>query len=87
MRSPTLTLVNPCAIGVVTGPFSATLLRRIESTSSTGSAFPVRSNASTPARWWSHSIETPGGVEDAHDRIGDFGADAVAGDQGDGVRH
>ena len=36
MRSPTLTLVNPSPIGVVTGPFSATLLRRIESISSSG---------------------------------------------------
>ena len=34
MRRPTFTLVNPSPIGVVTGPFSATLLRRIESSSS-----------------------------------------------------
>jgi hypothetical protein len=47
-RSPTLTLANPVPIGVVTGPFSATLVRRIESMSSTG-ACPVRSNETTPA--------------------------------------
>src|ERR1700733_3890779 len=46
-------------MGVVTGPLSATLLRRIESMSSTGSVWPERSNASRPARWRSHSIATP----------------------------
>src|SRR6185503_7078785 len=56
---PTFTLVNPSPIGVVTGPFNATLFRRIESISSGGSALPVRSNASTPATWRSHSIDTP----------------------------
>ena len=59
LRSPTLTLANPVPIGVVTGPFSATLLRRIESMSSTGSACPVRSNETTPAWKRSHSIDTP----------------------------
>ena len=33
LRSPTFTLVKPSAIGVVTGPFSATLFSRIESSS------------------------------------------------------
>ena len=33
LRSPTFTLVKPSPIGVVTGPFSATLLRLIESSS------------------------------------------------------
>ena len=40
LRSPTLTLVNPPPIGVVTGPFRATLLRRIESRSAEGSVEP-----------------------------------------------
>ena len=50
---------EPLPIGVVTGPFSATLLRRIESISSTGSAWPVRSKATTPAACGSQSIDTP----------------------------
>ena len=37
VTSPTFTLVNPSPMGVVTGPFSATLLRRIESRSGAGS--------------------------------------------------
>ena len=78
-----MTLVNPVPIGVVTGPFSATLLRRIESMSSTGSACPVRSNESTPAWCRSHSIETPARGEDPQHRFGDFGTDAVAGDERD----
>ena len=69
------------------GPSSATLLRRIESSSSTGSACPVRSKASTPATCGSHSIETPRRVEDAQHRFGDFRSDAVAGNQRDGVCH
>jgi hypothetical protein len=44
-----LTLVNPSAIGVVTGPFSATLLRLIDSSSSNGSDWLKRLNAVTPA--------------------------------------
>src|SRR6187401_1513547 len=50
LRSPTLTLLNPPPTGVVTGPFSATLVRRIESSSVLGSVSPCRSSASTPAR-------------------------------------
>ena len=49
LRRPTLTLVMPSAIGVVTGPFSATLLRLIESSSSAGSDWLNRLNAVTPA--------------------------------------
>ena len=45
MRRPTLTLVKPSPIGVVTGPFSATFVRLTESSSSTGSAVPCRSKA------------------------------------------
>jgi hypothetical protein len=40
LRRPTLTLVNPPPTGVVTGPLSATLLRLIESSSSSGSVDP-----------------------------------------------
>src|SRR5688500_18532184 len=58
-RRPTCTLVNPPPTGVVTGPLSATLLRRIESSSSSGSVEPWRSSASTPARWDSHSTCRP----------------------------
>ena len=79
MRSPTLTLVKPSAIGVVTGPFSATLFRLTESSSSTGSDWPNRLNAMTPASCRSHSMSSAGGLEDADDRRGDFRADAVAG--------
>ncbi len=40
LRSPTFTLVNPPPTGVVTGPLSATLLRLIDSSSSSGSGVP-----------------------------------------------
>src|SRR5947208_11460508 len=59
LRRATLTLVKPSAMGVVTGPFSATLLRLTESSSSTGSDWPWRLNAITPASCGSHSIGTP----------------------------
>src|SRR5262245_59236282 len=59
LRRPTLTLVNPSAIGVVTGPFSATLFRLIDSSRSPGSEWPWRLNAMTPASWRSHSMSTP----------------------------
>src|SRR5215204_3460867 len=49
----------PSAIGVVTGPFSATLLRLIESSSSVGSDWLKRLNARTPASWRSHSMLRP----------------------------
>ena len=87
MRSPTLTLVKPSPIGVVTGPLSATLLRRIESMSSSGSGWPVVRRRSRRRRACSQSIATPARVEDADDGLGDFRSDAVAGDQRDGVSH
>ncbi len=59
LAQPTLTLVKPPPIGVVTGPLSATLLRRIESSSSSGSVAPCASSASTPARCDSHSTSRP----------------------------
>src|SRR5438477_3590293 len=58
-RSPTLTLENPSAIGVATGPLRATLFRRIESINSGGRVCPDRSKAGAPAKWRSQSICTP----------------------------
>src|SRR6267378_663986 len=58
-RRPTLTLVNPPPTGVVTGPLSATLFRRIDSSSSPGSVAPYCSTASTPAGYDSHSASSP----------------------------
>ena len=40
LRSPTLTLVKPSPIGVVTGPLSATLFRRMDSRSVGGQRVP-----------------------------------------------
>ena len=83
MRSPTLTLVNPSPIGVVTGPLSATLFLRIESSSSSRQRLVEaleRGHAGVVAL--PLDVEA-GDLEDPHDRLGDFGADAVAGDQRD----
>ena len=79
--------MKPSPIGVVTGPLSATLLRRIESSSSAGSAWPVRSNASDAGLVALPVDRDAGGVEDAEDRVGHLRADAVAGDERDGVCH
>jgi hypothetical protein len=49
LRKPTLTLENPPPMGVPTGPFSATLFRRIDSMRSSGSGVPCVSTAFTPA--------------------------------------
>src|SRR5258708_81836 len=62
LRNPTFTLVNPSPIGVVTGPFKATLLRATDSRSCGGSDWPKRLNAMTPASWGSQSISTPATV-------------------------
>ena len=59
LAQPTLTLVNPLPIGVVTGPLRATLFRRIESSSVGGSDWSYRLNAVTPASCRSHSMSTP----------------------------
>src|SRR5712691_5890935 len=58
-RNPTLTLVNPPPTGVVSGPFSATLFREIDSSSSAGSVVPCFSTADAPARCGSHSTSRP----------------------------
>src|SRR5258708_11158050 len=46
-------------MGVVTGPFSATLLARMESSTSRGSGSPKRARASEPTKNFSHSTSTP----------------------------
>src|SRR5947208_1917958 len=46
-------------MGVVTGPLSATLLRRIDSRTSGGSGSPKRAIASEPTKYFSHSTSTP----------------------------
>src|SRR5881392_2507586 len=50
---------NPVPTGVVTGPLSATLLRRIDSSTSGGSGSPKRAIASEPTKYFSHSTSTP----------------------------
>src|ERR1043166_6157315 len=55
---------KPVPIGVVTGPLSATLFRRIESSTSCGSGSPKREIASEPTKYFSHSMSTP-----AHSRM------------------
>ena len=87
LRSPTLTLVKPSAIGVVTGPFSATLFRWIDSMQ-----LDRQRLAGALERERRRPVTFPvdrdaGGREDAQDRFGDFGADAVAGNERDGVGH
>src|SRR6185436_21055126 len=50
---------KPVPTGVVTGPFSATLLRRIDSSTSAGNGSPKREIASAPTKYFSHSTSTP----------------------------
>src|ERR1051325_3865539 len=50
---------KPVPTGVVTGPFSATLLARMESSTSCGSGSPKRLIASAPTKYLSHSMSTP----------------------------
>src|SRR5579859_2168480 len=59
LRSVTLMLLKPPPMGVVTGPFRASLLRSIESYSSLGIYSPLISNASAPAAKRSHSHLIP----------------------------
>ena len=87
MRRVTLMLLKPPPMGVVTGPLSATLVALdgfverggnvlavdLEGFGAGGEALPLELDA--------------GGFEDADDGLRDFGADAVAGDQGYFVRH
>src|SRR5688572_1213492 len=50
---------KPVPMGVVTGPFNATLLRMMESRTSCGSGSPERVSASAPTKYFSHSTSTP----------------------------
>src|SRR4051794_35321470 len=59
LRSRTLIDEKPVPIGVVTGPLSATLLRRIDSRTSGGRGSPKRERASEPTKYFSHSTWTP----------------------------
>src|ERR1041384_8029481 len=59
LRSRTLIDEKPVPTGVVTGPLSATLLRRIDSRTSAGSGSPNREIASAPTKYFSHSTSTP----------------------------
>src|SRR3954465_3574379 len=60
LRSATLTERKPPAIGVVIGPFSATPVSRIASSTSSGSGLPPYfSITSAPASRTSHSNSTP----------------------------
>ena len=87
LRKPTLTEVKPLPIGVVTGPLSATLLRRIESSSVLRQRF-----AKFLQRLRARVVSLPFNLDarsfdDAHYVGGDFGADAVAGNQCDTMFH
>src|SRR5580693_5788922 len=59
LRSATLMLAKPPPTGVVTGPFSATRVRSIDSSSSLGMYSPCFSKASAPTANVSHSNFTP----------------------------
>src|SRR6266700_7931757 len=58
-RSATLTLRNPVPTGVVIGPFRATRLRRIDSSTCSGSGVPYSAMTFSPACWTSQSNWTP----------------------------
>jgi hypothetical protein len=59
LRSATLTERKPEPTGVVIGPLIATLVRRTDSSTCSGSGVPYCSITSTPASRRSHSIGTP----------------------------
>ncbi len=87
MRRVTLMLLNPPPIGVVTGPFKRDLValdgvvevggnvlaEDLEGLGAGGEALPLPLDA--------------GGFKDADDGLRDFGADAIAGNEGNFVRH
>src|SRR5918994_4957693 len=58
-RSVTLTLRNPSPTGVVIGPFSATLLRLIDSRTWSGKGVPCSAMTASPASTTSHSKPIP----------------------------
>ena len=88
MRSVTFTERKPPPTGVVIGPFSATPVRLIESSTCSGSGLPPYcSITSAPASCTSHSKLDPGRLEDAARGLAQLGAGAVTGDQRYLVRH
>src|SRR5437899_3175880 len=58
-RNATFTLRKPLPIGVVIGPFSATLFLRTDSRTLSGSGVPNSAIAASPARCTSQSNSTP----------------------------
>ena len=88
LRRPTLTERKPPPTGVVIGPFSAVPFWRIESSVSSGSGLPPFCLHHVGAGVLDVPVELDAGrLEDAAGRLGQLGARAVAGDQGDAVRH
>jgi hypothetical protein len=87
LRSSTLMLENPPPIGVVTGPLSPTRVRSDGLGQLVWDVFSCIFKASAPAAKLSHSNFTAGCFEDADGGPGNFGADAVAGDECDFVCH
>ena len=84
-RSPTFTLVKPSPTGVVTGPFRATRLRRIDSSSVVGQRRAVLLDCDE-ARVMALPVHIDTGrFDDADNGVGDFGPDAVTGDESDDV--
>ena len=74
-------------IGVVIGPFSATLFCLTDASVSSGSGVPASSITSTPA-WRTSQLELDAGrLEHAAGRLGQLGPGSVAGNQGHAVRH
>ena len=59
VRSATFTLRKPVPTGVVIGPFRASMVDRIASSTRSGSGVPSASITPAPACWISHSIGTP----------------------------
>ncbi len=87
LRRATLTLRKPWPTGVVIGPLMATLLRRIESSTCSGSGVPYSSITPRPASWHLPQDGHAGGSDDGLERRGQLGAGAVAGDEGHRVGH
>ena len=59
MRSATLTLRKPVPTGVVMGPLMATLVRRMDSSTCSGSGVPYSSITPRPASCTSQRMGTP----------------------------
>ena len=80
-------LAKPPPIGVVTGPFSATRVRSIDSVSSFG-MYSLIFLEGLGARLNRLPFKLDaGGFENADGGAGDFRADAIAGNEGNFMRH